>query len=82
MSKTRLNCGDKPRVKLQGRAIVERHHEGLIAMLPNGDIEIAIDERDVLTKIRKWFQRHADHGAFNVASVEWRDGLKPPTEGE
>lgn len=72
----------KPRVKLQGRAIVERHDCLIIAMLPNGDIESAIDERGILTKIRKWFHRHADHGVFNVASVEWRDGLKPPTEGE
>jgi hypothetical protein len=72
----------EPRVKQQGRAIVERDGVMLIAMLPNGDIERAINERDMLTRIRKWFQRHSDRGAFNVASVEWRDGLAPPEEGE
>jgi hypothetical protein len=86
----------RPRVNVQGKAVVERCGECaacqewmllassappctyLLVMMPDGSVQHAGTERKAFRAIQRWCAENMDEGAFNVATVEWRQGTCPP----
>lgn len=77
-----MRCGAtaKPRVELQGKAVVERDGDALLVMLPDGEIVPRPTARAADILIRRWFKARALDVAINVGLTEWRDGIRPPSE--
>ena len=70
----------RPSVEFQGKAIVQRDEEdGLFVMMPDGAIEWASDPKEAYRKVRAWFKKEMNLDAVNVGTIEWRDGIQPPS---
>lgn len=64
---------ERPEVIQQGKAIVERDDEGLLIMLPDGQIEWARSKKGAEKLIKSFFKKHLGEGfKVGVGTVEWR----------
>lgn len=72
----------RPKVNVQGRFEVRRGgkdpDDDLFITYPDGTIGVAQNEEYAEASIRRWAKSHMDRKAFNVAMIDWFDGLKPP----
>lgn len=68
-----------PPVKSQGKVIVERGDAGdILVMMPDGEVHIVQNVGAAFKRANAWCKSNMDKDAINVATIEWRHGLKPP----
>jgi hypothetical protein len=68
----------KPPVHSQGKIVVQPGDEGLLVMMPDGDIRAAADVAEANRLARAWIKKHMRADAINVTTVEWI-GCTPPS---
>lgn len=60
-------------------ATVEPDGEGLLVLLPDGDVRSAKDSITALKLVNKWSERHTRAtGKTTVTQLDWRRGAVPP----
>lgn len=64
---------ERPEVVRQGKVVVERDDEGLLIMLPDGQIEWARNRRAATKLIKVFFEKSLGEGCkIGVGAIEWR----------
>lgn len=63
---------EKPKVKVQGKAIVDSYSDGYYLMLPDGVINWYTSKVAIIKVVKAWAKKNSDATKINVCQIEWR----------
>jgi hypothetical protein len=63
---------NKPKVNVQGTAIVDSYSDGYFLMLPDGVVNWYTSKAAIKKSVKAWAKKHSDDSKVNVCQIEWR----------